>query len=91
MPGAGTALDLVQQAEESHEIKGDNCCRAQLGFTQLGLSCGRTVEGAEGNLLSHLGCHKKGNGQLEVLTRWLAGLSVPPVLPSINGATQVRN
>lgn len=54
-------------------------------------SCGRTVEGAEGNLLSHLGCHKKGNGQLEVLTRWLAGLSVPPVLPSINGATQVRN
>lgn len=92
MPGAGTALDfdLVQQAQESHETKGHNCCRVQLGFTVQG-PCGRTVEGEEGNLLSLLGCHKKGDGQLEVLTLWLAGLSVPPMLPSINGATQVRN
>lgn len=58
---------------------------------QCRVPCGRTVEGVEGNLLSHLGCHEKGDGQLEVLTRWLAGLSVPPVLPSINGATQLRN
>lgn len=80
----------MQQAQESHETEGHNCCRAQLGLTVQD-PCGRTGKGAEGNLLSHLGCHKKYNGQLEVLTRWLAGLSVPLVLPSINGATQLRN
>lgn len=48
-------------------------------------------QGWRGNLPSHSGCCWKGGGQLEVLNRRMAGLSIPPVLPSINGATQLRN
>lgn len=49
------------------------------------------IPSGEGTLLSRLGCCGEGDGQREVLTQQLAGLRVPPALPSINGATQLRN
>lgn len=49
------------------------------------------IPSGEGTLLSLSGCRGEGGGQWEALTQQLAGLRVPPALPSINGATQLRN
>lgn len=70
--------------------QGHSCRRAQLGFAVQG-PCGGAALGMVGKLPSRSGCRWEGGGQLEVLTRRLAGLGVPPALPSINGATQLRN
>lgn len=56
-----TGLDLVQQAQESHEIKGDNCCRAQLEFTVLW----QDSRGGRRESSAPLGVPQKG--------RWAAG------------------
>lgn len=76
---------LVQRTQENYGTEGHSW------DLQRRVPVAGQPRGVMGKLPSCLGCHWEGGGQLEVLTRRLAGLSVPPALPSINGATQLRN